>query len=43
MIDISDLELNQLLHLSDIKVPEGVELTALAHDQDPAVSASDPG
>jgi len=41
-IDISDLELNQLLHLSDIKVPEGVELTALAHDQDPAVVSINP-
>ena len=41
-VDISDLELNQLLHLSDIKVPEGVELTALAHDQDPAVVSINP-
>lgn len=41
-LDISDLELNQLLHLSDIKVPEGVELTALAHDQDPAVVSINP-
>ncbi|MGI9259229.1 MAG: 50S ribosomal protein L25/general stress protein Ctc [Gammaproteobacteria bacterium] len=41
-LDITDLELNQLLHLSDIKVPEGVELTALAHDQDPAVVSINP-
>lgn len=41
-IDITDLELNQLLHLSDIKVPEGVEVVALAHDQDPAVVSINP-
>ncbi len=41
-LDISNLELNQLLHLSDIKVPEGVELTALAHNQDPAVVSINP-
>lgn len=30
-IDVSGLHLHQSLNLSDIKVPEGVELTALAH------------
>lgn len=30
-IDISELELHQSVHLSDIKIPDGVELTALAH------------
>jgi len=41
-LDVSALELNQLLHLSDIVLPEGVELTALAHDQDPAVISIHP-
>jgi len=41
-LDVSELELNQLLHLSDITLPEGVELTALSHDQDPAVIAINP-
>lgn len=41
-LDITDMELNQLLHLSDVVVPEGVELTALAHDQDPAVISISP-
>jgi large subunit ribosomal protein L25 len=38
-IDIANLELNQILHLSDIKLPEKVELVALAHGNDkPIVS-----
>ncbi len=41
-LDISAMELNQLLHLSDVVVPEGVELTALAHDHDPAVISINP-
>ncbi|MFL2546119.1 MAG: 50S ribosomal protein L25/general stress protein Ctc [Candidatus Rariloculaceae bacterium] len=41
-LDVTNLELNQLLHLSDLKAPEGVELTALAHDQDPAVISINP-
>ena len=36
-VDIADLELNQMLHLSDIKLPDGVEIPELAqgpeHDQ----------
>ena len=36
-IDISELELDEMLHLSDIKLPEGVEIPQLAqgpeHDQ----------
>jgi len=31
-VDIADLELDQLLHLSDIKLPENVELTDLIAD-----------
>jgi len=41
-LDVSKLELNQLLHLSDIMVPEGVEFVALAHGQDPAVISINP-
>ncbi len=41
-LDVSAMELNQLMHLSDVAVPEGVELTGLAHDQDPAVIAINP-
>lgn len=32
--DVSELELHASLHLSDIKLPEGVELTSLAHGGD---------
>ena len=31
-VDVEHLELNEMLHLSDIKVPDGVELTDLAAD-----------
>src|SRR3990167_5431764 len=38
-VDISTLELNQILHLSDIKLPKGVELVDLLHENDkPIVS-----
>ena len=36
-VDISDLELNQRLHLADIEIPQGVELPALAQGFDPSV------
>ncbi|MEX1265872.1 MAG: 50S ribosomal protein L25/general stress protein Ctc [Woeseia sp.] len=32
-VDISKLELDDMLHLSDIKVPEGVELVELSHGE----------
>jgi len=41
-LDVTSLELNQLMHLSDLPVPEGVEITALAHDQDPGVVSISP-
>src|SRR5690606_29394730 len=42
-LDVSNLELNQILHLSDIPLPEGVKIAALAHDQDqPVVSIIPP-
>jgi large subunit ribosomal protein L25 len=38
-LDISSMELNKILHISDIKLPKGVESVALAHDNDkPVVS-----
>jgi large subunit ribosomal protein L25 len=33
-VDISDMALNQTLHLSDLKLPKGVELVAFAHGQE---------
>lgn len=41
-IDVSALELNDILHLSDIKYPEGVESTQLAHGHDAPVVAIHP-
>jgi large subunit ribosomal protein L25 len=41
-IDIISLELNQMFHLSDIKLPEGVTLVALAHGDDQALVAVNP-
>ncbi len=42
-LDITDMQLNQILHLSDIKLPKGVELVALTHDDDkPVVSVHVP-
>jgi large subunit ribosomal protein L25 len=42
-VDVTNLELNQIYHLSDIKLPEGVSLVALSHDDDqPLVSITPP-
>ena len=41
-LDVSGLELNQILHLSDIKYPEGVVSTQLAHEHDSPVVACHP-
>ena len=41
-IDITSLELNQMFHLSDIKLPEGVTLVSLAHGDDQALVAVNP-
>lgn len=42
-VDVSHLEMNQILHMSDLKLPEGVKLVALEHDQDlPVVTVSQP-
>ncbi|HEY5665481.1 MAG TPA: 50S ribosomal protein L25/general stress protein Ctc [Gammaproteobacteria bacterium] len=41
-IDVSGLGLNEILHLSDIKYPEGVASTQLAHGHDSPVVAIHP-
>ena len=33
-LDVSDMRLNDSLHLSDISLPEGVSITALMHDEE---------
>lgn len=38
-VDVSQLSLNQTLHLSDIKLPEGVEVTALTHGDNRAIAS----
>lgn len=41
-LDVSQLGLNEILHLSDIALPEGVALVALEHHHDHAVVAITP-
>jgi large subunit ribosomal protein L25 len=42
-VDVTHLELNQIYHLSDIKLPEGVSLVPLSHgDDQPVVSVTPP-
>jgi large subunit ribosomal protein L25 len=41
-IDVTELELNQIYHLSDIKLPEGVSLVALKHGRDEPVVGVNP-
>ena len=41
-IDVTGLELNQIYHLSDIKLPEGVSLVALKHGHDEPLVAVNP-
>ena len=41
-LDVTDLELNQILHLSDVKAPEGVEFVELTHGRNPGVIAINP-
>jgi len=38
-VDLSAVELNEIVHLSDINLPEGVEMVALAHDHDLTVAS----
>lgn len=37
-VDLAKVEVGQIVHLSDIKAPKGVELVALAHGNDLAVA-----
>jgi large subunit ribosomal protein L25 len=41
-LDVTNLELNQILHLSDVKAPEGVEFVELTHGRNPGVIAINP-
>jgi large subunit ribosomal protein L25 len=41
-LDISELEMNQRKILSDVVAPEGVEILALTHNQDPAIITINP-
>src|SRR5690606_10116622 len=42
-VDVTQLEMNDILHMSDLKLPEGVKLVALEHEQDlPVVTISQP-
>ena len=38
-IDVSQMTLNQILHLSDIKLPKGVEITALTHEDNKPIAS----
>ena len=35
-MDVLELEMGEAIHLSDLKVPEGVEIAALLHGGDPS-------
>ncbi|SDG50225.1 large subunit ribosomal protein L25 [Pseudomonas benzenivorans] len=37
-VDLAAVEVGQIVHLSDLKLPKGVELTSLAHGNDLAVA-----
>lgn len=37
-VDITELELDQTIHLSDLKLPKGVELVALSHGDEAVVT-----
>jgi large subunit ribosomal protein L25 len=41
-VDVTALELNEVLHLSEIRLPEGVTSVALDHGQNPPVVAINP-
>ena len=41
-IDISGLELNQRLHLTDLQIPPGVELPTQVHEQNPSIVSINP-
>ncbi len=39
-VDLSNIEVNQIVHLSDLKLPSDVEIVALIHDEDKAVASA---
>ena len=44
-IDVSNAQLNDIVHLSQVKLPEGVELTSVVHSHEddlPVVSLAKP-
>lgn len=42
-VDVTQMEMGQMLHFSDLKLPPGVTVVALAHNQDhPVVTISQP-
>lgn len=38
VVDMANVELDQVIHLSNLNVPKGVELVALAHENDLAIA-----
>ena len=38
-VDLSTLEMNGVIHLSDIKLPKGVESTAIQHGDNPTIAS----
>lgn len=38
-VDMGALELNENVHLSDVKAPKGVEFVAIEHDENPAIAS----
>jgi large subunit ribosomal protein L25 len=38
-VDLVNLSIGDSIHLSEIKVPEGVELTALSEENDPIITS----
>ena len=38
-VDLINLSIGDSIHLSDIKAPEGVELTALSEENDPIITS----
>ena len=38
-VDLGELAMGESIHLSEVKIPEGVELTSLSEDNDPAITS----
>ncbi|MBY0544630.1 MAG: 50S ribosomal protein L25/general stress protein Ctc, partial [Gammaproteobacteria bacterium] len=41
-VDLAKLAMNAVMHLSDIKLPKGVEIAAKLHDENPALASIHP-